>query len=157
MLHYHNDPEATAARQADDWVRTGDLVTESALGYSLVGRAKDMIRRAGENISAAEVEAVLVEHPAVRAAACIPVDDDLRGEEVKAYVQRIDDQAISEAELHAFVAERLAPFKVPRYIEFVGAFPLTQSEKIAKAELKASRPNHTRGSWDVLHLPEPRP
>lgn len=155
MLHYHNDPEATAARQADDWVRTGDLVTESALGYSLVGRAKDMIRRAGENISAAEVEAVLVEHPAVRAAACIPVDDDLRGEEVKAYVQRIDDQAISEAELHAFVAERLAPFKVPRYIEFVGAFPLTQSEKIAKAELKASRPNHTQGSWDALHLPEP--
>ena len=110
-----------------------------------------MIRRGGENISAVEVEAALAEHPAVRAAACIPVPDELRGEEVKAYVQVADDGAgeISPAALHAFVAARLAPFKVPRYIELVESFPLTQSEKIAKATLVASREDHRIGSWDA--------
>lgn len=149
MLRYHDDPAATRAWHADGWAHTGDVVRASERGFSLVGRTKDMIRRGGENVSAAEVESVLVEHPAVRAAACIPVRDDLVGEEVKAYVQPSHGANPSEAELHAFVAERLAPFKVPRYIELVDSLPLTQSEKVAKAVLKASRDDHVNGAWDA--------
>ncbi len=149
MLRYHDDPEATRAWSVDGWAHTGDVVRVTERGFSLVGRTKDMIRRGGENISAAEVEAVLVEHPAVRAVACIPVDDDLLGEEVKAYVQPCVGASTSEADLHAFVAERLAPFKVPRYIELVDALPLTQSEKVAKAVLRASREDHVAGAWDA--------
>jgi len=149
MLRYHNDPEATRAWHAGGWAHTGDVVRESERGFHLVGRTKDMIRRGGENISAAEVESVLVEHPAVRAAACIPVRDDLLGEEVKAYVQPCDGVSTSEADLHAFIAKRLAPFKVPRYIELVDTLPLTQSEKVAKAVLKASREDHVTGAWDA--------
>jgi crotonobetaine/carnitine-CoA ligase len=149
MLRYHDDPAATAAWMPDGWARTGDLVTENGGGLRNVGRTRDMIRRAGENVAAAEVEAVLVKHPGVAAAACIAVPDDLRGEEVKAYVQRTGDDGPTEAEIHAFVHARLARFKVPRYIEFVESFPLTQSEKIAKAELISSRDDHRVGAWDA--------
>jgi acyl-CoA synthetase (AMP-forming)/AMP-acid ligase II len=149
MLRYHDDPEATEAWSADGWMHTGDIVRASGSGYSLVGRTKDMIRRAGENISAAEVESVLAEHPDVQAAACIPVPDDLRGEEVKAYVLPREGAAPLEADLHAWVTGRLARFKAPRYIELVPSLPLTQSEKIAKAELAASRTDHVAGAWDA--------
>jgi crotonobetaine/carnitine-CoA ligase len=149
MLRYHEDPAATKEWCPDGWARTGDVVVATPSGLTLVGRKKDMIRRAGENISAAEVEAVLVEHPAVRAAACIAVPDALRGEEVKAYVQRTSHVQVTPEAIHAFVAERLARFKIPRYIEFVDAFPLTQSDKIAKATLIRSRADHLPGSWDA--------
>ncbi len=152
MRGYHRDPEATAAWRAGGWAHTGDLVVEDPSGgYRLVGRMKDMIRRAGENVAAAEVEAVLVEHPSIRAAACVPVPDPLRGEEVKAYLQLAVEGGSDVPDpgaIRTFVSSRLAPFKVPRYIEFVDAFPLTASEKVAKAELFRSRPDHRAGSWD---------
>ncbi|MDX6197259.1 MAG: hypothetical protein QOJ79_410 [Actinomycetota bacterium] len=117
----------------DGWFRTGDLVQQDDVGrLRLVGRKKDMVRRAGENIAAAEVEAVLVQHPSVAAAAVVPEPDRLRGEEVKAYVQPRPEQQIDPAELVAFVAGRLARFKVPRYVEVVDALPLTPSSRVAK-------------------------
>jgi crotonobetaine/carnitine-CoA ligase len=154
MLEYHNDPAATGAwrsgvRRSGAWVRTGDLVEEASEGFRLVGRTKDMIRRAGENIAAAEVEAVLGEHPEVTLAACIAVPDEARGEEVKAYVQRVPESGVGAEEIHAFVGGRLARFKVPRYIEFVESLPLTHSEKVAKAALVGSRDDHRAGSWDA--------
>jgi len=152
MQGYHGDPEATEAWRRDGWCRTGDLVEPIGDGYRHVGRKKDMIRRAGENIAAAEVEAVLAEHPAVRAAACIPVPDPLRGQEVKAYVQLAEGAVAAgpdAAALRAFVLERLARFKAPRYVEFVDAFPLTASQKIARGELMDSREDHVEGSWDA--------
>jgi len=80
---------------------------------------KDMVRRSGENISAAEVEGVLCEHPAVRATAVVPVPDDLRGEEVKAFIQLQDGATLDPEELLAFAQKKLAAFKMPRFIEFV--------------------------------------
>jgi acyl-CoA synthetase (AMP-forming)/AMP-acid ligase II len=154
MRGYFGDPVATESWMPDGWARTGDQVIASGNGLRHVGRTKDMIRRAGENIAAAEVEAVLMQHPGVIAAACIPVPDDLRGEEVKAYVQRARDDSGREPDeraLHAFAAKHLARFKLPRYIEFVDSFPLTQSEKIAKAEVISSRADHRAGSWDSDH------
>ena len=84
---YYRKPEATRAAFHGDWFRTGDLFRQDARGYFyIVGRIKDMIRRAGENISAREVEAVLKALPGVAEAAAVPVPDATRGEEVKIYV-----------------------------------------------------------------------
>ncbi len=154
MLGYWSDPDATAHWRVDGWARTGDLVYRDAGGYfHLVGRTKDMIRRGGENISAAEVESVLCEHPAVRAAACVAVPDELRGEEVKAFVQLQPGESARStppANLAAFLRSRIAPFKVPRYYEYVDRFPLTPSERIAKSELRTAKPDQRVGAFDIL-------
>ncbi len=140
MLGYWNAPGATAERIRDGRLYTGDLGRRDERGYfHLVGRRKDMIRRGGENIAAAEVEAVLARHPAVRAAAVVAVPDELRGEEVKAFVQV--GAAVPPRELVAFVRQRLAAFKVPRFVEYVDEFPMTPSERIAKHLLPSGRDN----------------
>jgi crotonobetaine/carnitine-CoA ligase len=153
MLGYHGLPEETTRWRQDGWARTGDLVVEDESGYyRIVGRMKDMIRRAGENIAAAEVEAVLCDHPAVRAAACVSVPDEDRGEEVKAFVQLRSDSSsrdVSPDELAEFARARLAAFKVPRYIQFVESFPMTPSERIAKGRLLENQENATAGAYDT--------
>jgi acyl-CoA synthetase (AMP-forming)/AMP-acid ligase II len=147
MLGYWGHQEATDRYFRDGWAHTGDLVIEDDRGYyRLVGRLKDMIRRGGENVSAVEVESVLAGHPAVQSAACVPVPDEIRGEEIKAYIQLAPGTDPSEAApemIVAWVAARLAPFKVPRYIQFVERFPLTPSERIAKHQLTSGR------TWDA--------
>ena len=151
MLGYWNKPEATAERLRDGWLHTGDLAWRDARGYyHLVGRLKDMIRRSGENISAVEVEGVLAEHPAVRGAAVVAVPDELRGEEVKAFVQVQPGHAVAPADLVAFAREKLAAFKVPRFVEFVEDFPRTPSERVEKHKLLAQRADQRRGAWDAM-------
>ncbi len=148
MLGYWRNPEATAAWLRDGWAHTGDLMVRDRRGYyRLVGRLKDMIRRGGENIAAAEVEAMLAEHPAVRAAACVPVPDEVRGEEVKAVIELQPGHSASRrlaAELVAFCRARLAPFKAPRYVAFVESFPLTPSQRVEKHRL-----DHTAAGYDL--------
>jgi carnitine-CoA ligase len=119
----------------DGWFRTGDLarIDENGRVYHL-GRIKDMIRRGGENIAAHEVEGVLMSHPAVRLAAVIGVPDEIRGEEVKAFIVGV----VSEAELAEYCAQRLAKFKIPRYWEFADDLPRTPSERVAKHLLSRS-------------------
>ncbi|MEP9365111.1 AMP-binding protein [Nocardioides sp. CN2-186] len=117
----------------DGWFPTGDLARVDDQGrVYLQGRLKDMIRRSGENIAAREVEEVLLSHPAVRLAAVVGVPDDIRGEEVKAYVVAPD---ASEEELAAWCTERLASFKVPRFWEFRDDLPLTASHRVEKSKL----------------------
>jgi crotonobetaine/carnitine-CoA ligase len=121
----------------DGWFPTGDLarLDEQGRVYHL-GRIKDMIRRSGENIAAHEVEEVLMSHPAVSLAAVVGVPDEIRGEEVKAFVVG----AVGQEELAAYCAERLASFKVPRYWEFRDDLPRTPSERVAKQLLDRSAP-----------------
>jgi crotonobetaine/carnitine-CoA ligase len=127
----------------DGWFHTGDLVRQDAAGLVYyVGRIKDMIRRSGENISATELEEVLQQHPGVRIAAVVPVPDDLRGEEVKAYV--VPNDEVTPDELAEFCGDRLAYFKVPRYWEFTAELPLTASERVSKGELRRD----PAGSYD---------
>jgi crotonobetaine/carnitine-CoA ligase len=153
MLGYWNRPEATAEKIRDGWLHTGDLVVRDTRGYyHIVGRLKDMIRRGGENISAAEVEGVLAEHPAVRAAAVVPVPDELRGEEVKAFIQLQPDvgrDPIPPEEILRFIRERLAAFKVPRYVEYIDEFPRTPSERVEKHKLLALRADQRTGAYDA--------
>ncbi|WP_254716039.1 AMP-binding protein [Actinomadura sp. WMMB 499] len=128
----HEDATARAFRRG--WFHTGDLGRMDERGrVYYTGRLKDMIRRSGENISAAEVEEVLLGHPAVRAAALVPVPDELRGEEAMAYVAA--DGAVSPADLAAYCDERLAYFKVPRYWMMRDELPMTASARVAKGEL----------------------
>jgi carnitine-CoA ligase len=118
----------------DGWFPTGDLARIDADGrvYHL-GRRKDVIRRSGENIAAREVEDVLSSHPRVRLAAVLGVPDEIRGEEVKAFVVA---DGVTAAELAAFCAERLAAFKVPAFWEFRDDLPRTPSERVAKELLR---------------------
>ncbi|MEI2643347.1 MAG: AMP-binding protein [Candidatus Nanopelagicales bacterium] len=143
MDRYEADPEATAAAFRDGWFHTGDLARMDDAGrVYLVGRLKDMIRRAGENVSAREVEDVLLTHPAVRLAAVVAVPDELRGEEVKAFLTLA--QAVEPEILAEYCGQRLARFKTPRYWEVCDELPVTASHRVAKARLVAV-PGRT---WD---------
>ena len=134
MDGYFRNAQATQSAFANGWYHTGDLATMDAQSaVRIVGRKKDMIRRSGENISAAEVESVLEQHPAVLLAAVVALPDPLRGEEAKAFVVLRDAQTRFDPEaLAAFVESRLARFKVPRYWERRDDLPRTASERVAK-------------------------
>jgi carnitine-CoA ligase len=139
-------PDVTASLFHDGWVCTGDLGTLDAEGFvSVVGRKKEMIRRSGENISAAEVEAVLASHPLVLDAAVVGVRDAERGEEVKAFIELVDGAAVRPDELAAFCAARLARHKVPRFVAFVDELPRTPTMRVRKQELIAA---HDGNGWD---------
>ena len=120
MRGYYEMPEETAEVLVDGWLRTGDLVTDNGDGtYTFVGREKQVIRRRGENLSPAEVEAVLERHPDVAEAAVVGVPSELSEEDIKAFVIPAPGRNVDVAELHRFASERLARFKVPRYFEVV--------------------------------------
>ncbi|MEU6645214.1 AMP-binding protein [Saccharomonospora sp. NPDC046836] len=150
LMHgYHDDPQATAAAFRGGWFRTGDLAWMDDDGrVYYVGRTKDMIRRSGENVAADEVERALLLHPAVRTVAVLAVPDDLRGEEIKAYVVLGEGHEVTAAELAEFCATKLAYFKVPRFWTFVDSLPMTPSERVAKGELRKAAADLRAGSYD---------
>jgi len=152
MDGYYKNPEATAEIFRNGWLHTGDLGRMDAKGrVTYVGRTKDMIRRGGENISAAEVEETLAHHEAVKLAACVAVADETRGEEVKAYIVLQPGVAPDPAlpgKLAEWCEGKLAYFKVPRYWTFRDDLPRTPSERIMKAELTKAEPDLRRGAWD---------
>ncbi|WP_219825489.1 class I adenylate-forming enzyme family protein [Nonomuraea typhae] len=144
MLGYHNRPEVNAELfLPGGWFRTGDLVRKTADGqHFFLGRARDMVRRSGENISSAEVELHMQAQPEVAEVGVIPVPDPERGEEVKAIVVPKPGSTVTAAQIISWCRQGLAPFKVPRYIEFRDTLPHTPSGKIAKSVLKAEDPLH---------------
>jgi long-chain acyl-CoA synthetase len=135
---YWGKPEATAETFVDGWVRTGDLARVDEEGFCyIIDRAKDMLIRGGENIYCVEVENVLYEHPAVMDAALIGIPHRTLGEEPGAVVRLNANGTASEDELRAFVAARLAAFKVPVKILFwPETLPRNPAGKILKTELK---------------------
>jgi fatty-acyl-CoA synthase len=138
MLGYWDEPEKTAeAIDAAGWMHTGDLATMDADGYlNIVGRIKDLVIRGGENIYPREIEEFLYSHPAVADVQVIGVPDLKYGEELCAWVRLKDGQAASEDDIRDFCRGRLAHFKVPRYVMFVDAFPMTVTGKIRKVEMR---------------------
>ncbi|MCX6080550.1 MAG: AMP-binding protein [Chloroflexi bacterium] len=151
MLGYWNNPTATAETLIDGWLHTGDLVSRDERGYyHWQARLKDTIRRAGENIAAVEVESVLLEHPAVHAVAVVPVPDELRGQEVKAYIALRPEYAPDPEAILDYAREQLAYFKVPRYVEFVDDLPRTASERVEKHKLINNKPDLRIGSYDAV-------
>jgi crotonobetaine/carnitine-CoA ligase len=143
MRGYLNKPAETAQTFRGGWLHTGDLGRRDGAGYLyFAGRIKDVIRRAGENVAAAEVETVLRSHPAVLEVAAVPVPDDLLGEEVKVHVllgDGLKPGSLPPAELIAFSADRLARYKVPRYVEYrTEDFERTPSMRVKKENLDRS-------------------
>jgi carnitine-CoA ligase len=133
MDGYLNDPDATARFFRDGWANTGDLVTMDQRGRVYFrGRHKEFFRRGGENVSQAEVEFALRSHEDVLDCAVGTVPDDVLGEEGKAYVVLVEGRTPDPQHLRAFLASRIASFKVPRYWEFRSDLPRTPSERIAK-------------------------
>ncbi len=135
---YWNKPEATAQTFVDGWVKTGDLARLDEEGFCyIIDRAKDMLIRGGENIYCIEVENVLYDHPAVMDAALVGISHKTLGEEPGAVVTLKPGASATESELRAFVAERLAAFKVPvRILFWHETLPRNPSGKILKNELK---------------------
>jgi crotonobetaine/carnitine-CoA ligase len=139
MAGYLHDEQATQVAIVDGWLRTGDVVRREADGLlRFVDRRKDMIKRAGENVAASEVEAVLLEHPRVRDAAVVGVPDPVRDEQIIAFV--VPDggwgpDAASET-MTAWCADRLAAFRVPSRIEVIDELPRTSVGKVKKTALR---------------------
>jgi long-chain acyl-CoA synthetase len=135
---YWNKPEATAQTFVDGWVKTGDLARLDAEGFCyIIDRAKDMLIRGGENIYCIEVENVLYDHPAIMDAALVGIPHKTLGEEPGAVVTLKPGAEATEEELRAFVADRLAAFKVPvRVVFWHETLPRNANGKIMKSELK---------------------
>jgi carnitine-CoA ligase len=140
MRGYYEMPEETAAVLVDGWVKTGDLVVDNGDGtYTFVGRKKEVIRRRGENLAPAEVEAALEHHPDIAEAAVVGVPSELSEEDVKAFVMPAPGHTIDVAALHTFASEHLARYKVPRYYEVVDDLPHTATDRLAKHQLSRDR------------------
>jgi acyl-CoA synthetase (AMP-forming)/AMP-acid ligase II len=135
MKGYLNQPEATAAMiDRDGWLRTGDVVYADAEGdFHVVDRVKELIKYKGYQVPPAELEALLLTHPAVADCAVIPVPDEEAGEVPKAYVV-LKGEATADA-LMAYVAERAAPYKKLRAVELTDQIPKSASGKILRRVL----------------------
>jgi len=134
---YWGNPEKSAETFRDGWTKSGDKYSRDADGYyTYAGRSDDMLKVSGIYVSPFEVEATLMQHPAVLEAAVIGKEDADGLTKTKAYVVRKDGQPVGEDELKAFVKERLAPYKYPRFIEFVDELPKTATGKIQRFRLR---------------------
>jgi len=135
---YYDDPAATAALiDPEGWLHSGDRGWLDADGWLyFVDRGGDMIKRSGENVSSLEVECVLNSNPKVADAAVVGVPDPMRDQAVKAYIQVVEGQSLTEEEITAYCAARLSKFKIPTIVEFVDDFVRTATGKIKKQLLR---------------------
>jgi fatty-acyl-CoA synthase len=134
MLGYWEDAERTAeAIDRAGWMHTGDLATLDAEGYcNIVGRIKDMVIRGGENVYPREVEEFLFRHPKIEAVQVVGLPDPKYGEELCAWVKLKAGESATAEEIQAFCKGQIAHYKIPRYIKFVDAFPMTVTGKVQK-------------------------
>jgi long-chain acyl-CoA synthetase len=153
-LGYFGNPQATADAFAGEWYRTGDLFDRDSAGfYYWRSRIKDIIRRSKENISAVEVETAVRSLPEVLEVAALAVPDEYRDEEVKVYVQLAPGETrrtVPPERVLEHVRGLLAPYKTPRYIEYVDQFERTASNKVSKLALKRQKPDLRLGSYDSV-------
>ena len=134
MLGYWDDEERTAeAIDRARWMHTGDLATLDEDGYcNIVGRIKDMVIRGGENVYPREIEEYLFRHPKIAAVQVVGVPDQKYGEELCAWVQLKPGVSANAEEVQSFCKGQIAHYKIPRYIKFVEAFPMTVTGKVQK-------------------------
>ena len=139
MLGYWEQPDKTAdAIDAARWMHTGDLAVMRDDGYAnIVGRIKDMVIRGGENIYPREIEEFLYTHPDITDVQVIGVPDEKYGEELCAWVQlREGSDPLDAQKVREFAADKLAHYKIPRYVLVVEEFPMTVTGKVRKIEMR---------------------
>ncbi|MCP4299656.1 MAG: AMP-binding protein [Gammaproteobacteria bacterium] len=138
MPGYWGDDTKTAETiDAANWLHSGDIAILDESGYcQIVGRLKDMLIRGGENIFPREIEEYLFQHPKVEEAEVIGVPDKKFGEEICAWIKLREGEAASEDEIRDFCREKIAHFKIPRYILFVDEFPMTITGKVQKFKMR---------------------
>ena len=138
MHGYWGDEEKTReAIDGEGWMHTGDLATMDSEGYvNIVGRMKDMVIRGGENIYPREIEEFLYRHPAIQDVQVVGVPDQKYGEELCAWIILRPGQTADEQSVRDFCQGQIAHYKVPRYIRFVEAFPMTVTGKIQKFKIR---------------------
>jgi acyl-coenzyme A synthetase/AMP-(fatty) acid ligase len=135
--HYYKDQAATLEAWEGGWFHTGDIVRRDDQGrVFFVDRKKNVIRRSGENIAAVEVESVMMKHPEITAAGVAAVPDPIRGDEVFACLTVADPSPDKARQIADWALTQMAYYKVPGYIAFVDALPLTPTQKIQRAVLK---------------------
>jgi fatty-acyl-CoA synthase len=138
MKGYYKKPAETAAAiTPDGWLHSGDLALQTADGfYRITGRIKDVIIRGGENIYPREIEEFLYTHPFVADAQVVGLPDEKFGEEACAWVRLKSGAALTEEQVRQFCKERIAHFKVPRYVVFIDEYPTTVTGKVQKFKLR---------------------
>lgn len=141
MKGYDGDPEATArAIDPEGWLHTGDLATMRSDGYfRITGRARDMIIWGGENVYPREIEEFLYTHPKIADVQVVGLPDARLGETVLAWIRLKPGESATEDEIRAFCKDRIAHFKIPQYIRFVDAFPMTLSGKVQKFRIREQK------------------
>jgi carnitine-CoA ligase len=139
-------PDATLAAWRNQWFHTGDVLRADAEGWLyFIGRRKDMVRRRGENISAAEVEMVIESHPDIMECAVYGVPSDMTEEEVMVSAVRRESSPLTGQALTDWCQTRMARFMVPRYVRFLPSLPKTPTDKVEKFRLQQQG---TAGAWD---------
>lgn len=147
MAGYHNLPDKTQEAWRNLWFHTGDGMRRDEQGrFHFIDRVKDALRVRGENVSSFEVESEIMRHPDVLACAVVAVPSEHTEDEIKAVVVAKEGTTIDPVGLLEFLVERLPYFMVPRYFDFLDELPTTPTQKIKKAELRASGVSET--TWD---------
>jgi len=137
MTGFYGNPQATAETIKDGWLYTGDIGRLDEDGeLFILARKKDVIIIKGQNIHPVDIEDVLYSHPSVAEAAVVGIEDELRGERIKAFVGLTDGRVATERELKEFCREYLARYKVPKEIIIMDSLPRTATGKICKEDLK---------------------
>jgi fatty-acyl-CoA synthase len=138
MPGYYGDPEATdKAIDEHGWLFSGDLGSMDAEGYvKITGRLKEMIIRGGENIYPREIEDLIFTHPKVAEVAVFGIPDEHYGEEVMAWIQKRAGEEMNEEEIREYCKDKLAHYKIPKYIWFVDDFPMTVTGKLQKFRMR---------------------
>jgi len=151
MIGYYKDPERTVEAKRNGWIYTGDIgyLDESKYLY-FVGRKKEVLRRRGELIDPVEIEMVINQHPKIESSAVVGVPSGfaVAEEEIKAYLQLKTGENCPPQEIWEWCLNSLAPFKVPRYLEFIDEIPRTATWKIQKNLLKAAKKDLSEGCFD---------
>ncbi|HNY64139.1 MAG TPA: AMP-binding protein [Deltaproteobacteria bacterium] len=137
-VEYYKNEDASNEKVKDGWLYTGDLVKKDTEGFVyFVGRNTESLRRGGENVSAYEVEHVIMEHPSVEDVAVYAIPSELAEDEIMASVRLVQGHTLKPADLLAFLDDKLERFAIPRYVRFVTEFPMTSTHRIIKKELEA--------------------
>lgn len=146
---YFRDPDQTAECWQGEWFRTGDLVRRDSDGFFyFLSRLKDIIRRRGENISGAELDQVLVQHPSVLLGAAIGVDSPFGDQDILMVAVPKPGARLEPREILEWCESKLAAIKRPRYVAVVDQLPLTPTHKVAKASLRQNAAELIKGSTD---------